>query len=557
MSKPSFPEFVVALFLARSKPPGTAIRDYIAKIRSHVKHGRRPDDRDGARYTDTLAFWKESHQRLQEELNEQKARVFVLERQLDEARSADPPTILPEVLKKRPAPDPAPVGCNKKRKTGNTEVAEAVNEGRRDVAGTALLPADPLDMSRPWTHADTFSTQVDGRLLDDLITGLCDAAYVLQKSLLQTPLDSSMTSSLVLNIVLRIRTRIISVQPLKEARGVAEASSSLSLLPPSSAPIIDDSVMFHPSSPLQPSDGSRDVVSPGMNTKHWRSLSNKRLLDGATGRTIFTILFSAMDQIGHIDDSDATKGQLIYAVVQLLKDTLDQICQLASVTPTNNQIKNGMLTRLRSSQGKQPTELQTLDLVPADDIMGICSFLVGALQSLQKGRPADEAIKEGFTFFLLGRVGKVLKAFVFGEDDELFNAVYAEGGNAKIVSLGDCGHKLATKKRQAPYLIWLLERSMVCWSLDTPSVNQGAARTATKVDPVMLTEKLKDQLQHTILKEVLGDDIQGFKDCLEERHDPRINIEPWQPIKQANVMEFFKAEVWRLLGWDCLISCME
>lgn len=538
--------------------------DYIAKIRSYIKDGHRPDGYDGARYVDTLAFWKESHQRLQEELNEHKARLFVLERQLDAAKSAGPSMVLPQMTEKRPAPDPAPIGCSKRRKRGNTEVAEVVHEGQHDIAGTAIPTADPLDMSRPWTHAETCPTLVDERLLDHPITGLSGAVYMLQKSLLRNPVDSSMTSSIVLSIVLMIRTRIVSVKLLKEARVVAAASSSTLPLLPSSAPIVDGSVMFPPSSPLQPGDGSKAVVSPNINTAStatepdgWSSPSNGRIPDGATGRIIFSVLFSAMDQIGHIEDGDATQGQLIYAVVQLLKDILDQICRLASVTTTGNQRQNGMLTRLRSSQGEQPTEPQSLDLLPADDTMRICSFLIGALRSLQKGRPADEAIKEGFTFFLLGRVGKVLKAFVFGEDDEIFNALYTHGEIATVVSSRDCGQRMATKKRQAPYLIWLLERSMVCWSVDTPSVNQGAARTATKVDPAMLTEKLKNQLQHTILNEVLGDDIQGFKDSLEERHDPGINIEPWQAIKQADVVEFFKAEVWRLIGWDCLISCME
>lgn len=541
--------------------------DYVAKVRSYIRTGLRPDYCDGARYVDTLAFWKKSHQRLQEELAEQRALIFVLERQLDAAKSADPLKALPEI-KKRPAPDPALIGCNKKRRRGNTEVAEALHEGERDIAGTVLPTADLLNTPRPWTHGETLSTLVDGRLLDDPIIGLPDAVYALQRSLFRNLADPSTTANIVMSIIMMIRTQTISAEPLKEVRTMAATfSSTLSRRPLSSACIIDGSVMFPPSSPrspLRPNDGSKDVISPSVNnappaTKSgdWSSPSKEKMLDGATGRTIFSILFSAMDQIGYLGDGDVTQCQLIYAVVELLKDLLDHICQLASGTSTGNQSQNRMLTRLRSSQGKQPSDAQTSDLVPADDIMRICTFVVGALQSFQKGRPADEAVREGFMFFLLGRVGKTLKAFVFGEEDEIYNAVFSQRGDGEVVSSGDCGQRLATRKREAPYLIWLLERSMVCWSVDTPSVNQGGVRTKTEVDSVMLTEKLKIQLQQTILKEVLGDNIQGFKDALEAPHDPKINIEPWQAVKEADVVEFFKAEVWRLIGWDCLRSRMK
>ncbi|KAL8908961.1 MAG: hypothetical protein Q9207_000537 [Kuettlingeria erythrocarpa] len=542
--------------------------NYVAKVRSFIRTGLRPDYCDGARYVDTLAFWKKSHQRLQEELAEQRALVFVLEGQLDAAKSAEPSSALPEVIKKRPAPDPAPIGCNKKRKRGDTEVAEPFCEGQRDIAGPVLPTPDLLDTPRPCAHGEAFPTLVDGRLLDDPIIGLPDAVYALQRSLFRNPDGPSTTAKIVMNIVVIIRTQTISAKPLKEVRNVTAASSStLSRHPRSSTRIIDGSVMFPPSSPrspLRPSHGSRDVISPSMNNdppatkpSDWNSPSKERMLDAATGRTIFSILFSAMDQIGYVGDGDVTQCQLIYAVVELLKDLLDHICQLASGAPTGNQSQNRMLTRLRSSQAKQPSDVQTSDLVPADDIMSICGFVVGALQSFRRGRPADEAVREGFTFFLLSRVGKTLKAFVFGEDDEIYNAVFSQWGNGEALLSEDRGQRLATRKREAPYLIWLLERSMVCWSVDTPSVKQGGARTVTKVDSVMLAEKRKIQLQQTILKEVLGDDIQGFQDALEVPHDPRINIEPWQAVREADVMELFKAEVWRLIGWDCLRSRME
>ncbi|KAL8800471.1 MAG: hypothetical protein Q9200_007231, partial [Gallowayella weberi] len=62
-------------------------------------------------------------------------------------------------------------------------------------------------------------------------------------------------------------------------------------------------------------------------------------------------------------------------------------------------------------------------VIPTDDstIQTLTTSLLHAISSLHPcTRPSDRAIEEGWMFFLLTRIGQVLKSFVFGEEDELW-----------------------------------------------------------------------------------------------------------------------------------------
>lgn len=101
---------------------------------------------------------------------------------------------------------------------------------------------------------------------------------------------------------------------------------------------------------------------------------------------------------------------------------------------------------------------------------------------------------------------------------------------------------------------------MACFSNDTEPASQSqvasqaAKNSLRRVRQGILSEKVKLQLQHTILKEVLGDNLQVFSKAFDELHDPGFDVEPWKAVRQADVVNLFKAEVWRLIGWDCVKS---
>lgn len=205
-------------------------------------------------------------------------------------------------------------------------------------------------------------------------------------------------------------------------------------------------------------------------------------------------------------------------------------------------------------------------LAADENVMGLCRLIICALQSLQKERKSDQAIEDGFMFFLLRRIGAVLKAFVFGEEDECWNNVCAQKDTAlRLLSKDDDSwrEKRMIKEVQAPYLIWLLDRSMAFFASNCDAgCNIRTSSPAIRSLPcrarhALLSEGVKLQLQNTILKEVMGQDLAEFKNTLNEPQDTRINIEPWSAITRADIVDHFKAEVWRLIGWDCLKGSIE
>lgn len=116
------------------------LTDHLANLRSYIRTGQRPElDSNGAQYIDTLDFWKDSYHRLQNQLSEQKARVYALERELDVFKNAKP-QIQSEQSKKKPPPVTA---RGKKRKRATVTVNHPENEEQEAIAGPANTVTDP------------------------------------------------------------------------------------------------------------------------------------------------------------------------------------------------------------------------------------------------------------------------------------------------------------------------------------------------------------------------------------------------------------------------------
>lgn len=156
--EPSFPRFIAALFLVKSKPPETSVQgksriirtsdqpiscgftDYLTKLRSYVRTGQHPDvDSNGARYIDTSQFWRDSHQRLEHEVKEQRARIYALERELDGYKEAKPQD-LSEKDAKRASPTTIANLRGKKRKR-LTKTASQPQIEKQEVIDIAATPS--------------------------------------------------------------------------------------------------------------------------------------------------------------------------------------------------------------------------------------------------------------------------------------------------------------------------------------------------------------------------------------------------------------------------------
>ncbi|KAI4255171.1 MAG: hypothetical protein L6R42_006871 [Xanthoria sp. 1 TBL-2021] len=528
--------------------------DHLANFRSYIRTGQRPElDSNGAQYIDTLDFWKDSYHRLQNQVSEQKARVYALERELDIFKNAKP-QIQSEQSKKKPPPVTA---RGKKRKRATVNVNHPEIEEQDVIAGPANTVTDPQN--------------TPGFDLRD--PQLPDAFYALQKSLSVPSTEPHVTASIIIFITSTIRSWACKTN---HTPSPDHDEAAASMQPNSTTPQADTTT-------TDPSKNGEDGFTP------------------ATVRIIFPVILVAIDKLSSNPAAHQYQQQCIYAIIKLLKDMLDQMCNLASSTsdPDPQTTKPTTKKPRRSARvsGRNPPapaaikhEQQTpAILIPSNDppdehqhLTNLSGFLTAAIQAVHSdsssGPPSNQTIQEGWMFFLLQRISEVLKTFVFGEDDEAW--LRNSGDDDPIMHSGALqndnsqkwkreeerrARKRKEKERQAPYLILLLEKSTACFQ--SAGINMDDSQTTTISAPPETTTPLPPPLPHphspllrsqplqsTILTLIFGPSSTTlFKSALPGPHVPnRFGIEDWAGISREDIVDKFKAEVWRLVGWESL-----
>ena len=302
----------------------------------------------------------------------------------------------------------------------------------------------------------------------------------------------------------------------------------------------------------------------------FEDVTEEALPDHILSRCMIPIMLDALDKIGGTSCGQDMQNQLTYNFLELMRETLDQICSLAAASGKHQyKPKEAALKKRRTQWRKRPSSPQPAP-TREKNIMRLSSFLVDTLKSLQRRRKIDSAIEESFLHFLLSRVGKVLKTFVFGVNNEHWNNLRDHNADVNSANARDTvggGHspkeELAILESQAPYLIWILERTMACVtrhgreSTTNPSASQIISSSKVDVRQGTLSERLKSKLQNTMLHALFGADVPGFNDLLEAPVNPNVRLDPWTPTTPTDIADKFKAEVWRVVGWDVLRGHLE
>jgi hypothetical protein len=206
--------------------------------------------------------------------------------------------------------------------------------------------------------------------------------------------------------------------------------------------------------------------------------------------------------------------------------------------------------------------------VPARSLAHLIISLLGLLD---KGNAIHQTIFDGFAFLLLERVGNRLYYATFGRH----RSTSIESSFALPPERLNTGEKLKsdTEARGIHFemkaLILILERTMglAAHHMNPPSNKTGKLPTpnrlgrtlSMKVLPAapkgLLSSIAKDRLQRTLVTCMYGDTIEDeFLDVL-TKSVPSMRIGTLQnvaKIDDADVEQWYKEEVWRLLGWDIM-----
>lgn len=222
-----------------------------------------------------------------------------------------------------------------------------------------------------------------------------------------------------------------------------------------------------------------------------------------------------------------------------------------------------------SKKSKATTSSTTpKESVPA---RSLAHFLMGLIGLLDKANSIHQKVFDGFVFILLECVGKRLYYCIFGRHrsaniaDDLLPQ--PESANEADMTKGDTealGIRLEVKA-----LVLILERAM---GLAPHHMNASNARTTKKAASSRIARTLslktlpaapkgrlssvaKDRLQRTLVACMYGNNSNDeFLDVL-TKPVPGMRIKTSQnvsKIRDENVQQWYKEEVWRLVGWDIM-----
>jgi hypothetical protein len=211
--------------------------------------------------------------------------------------------------------------------------------------------------------------------------------------------------------------------------------------------------------------------------------------------------------------------------------------------------------------------------VPKESIpaRSLAHFLIGLLGLLEKTNIIHQKVFDGFAFLLLEQVGKRLYYCTFGRhrssniEDEL--TPLPESSNPDDRSKQDCealGTRLELKA-----LILILERAMglaphhmnpaTSKATKSPDSNRLRRTLSMKTLPAApkgrLSPLAKDRLQRTLVACMYGNKQDDeFLDVL-TKPVPAMrvgNLSNVAKIDDNDVEQWYKEEVWRLVGWDIM-----
>lgn len=256
---------------------------------------------------------------------------------------------------------------------------------------------------------------------------------------------------------------------------------------------------------------------------------------------IFRWLLNSGDILDRTPAGKALQSKVVYSFIKVFQDLLERICDLAASHYTQNTSKDGQnISKLRATKPKTAIASAKDDKTTPK----LCRLLTTMAASLDPSNPMHQNIIDGLLFFLLKRVGLLLSVFIFS-DDTIATPTASPIQSQNKTTTTHLSQGSSIQESQAPHLISLLSHLM-------PLIAHPS--------PLLLAEKAKLKLQHTLLNAVFGAQTGEFVHALREPCSPLDNLDADADVhvlairEDGNVGDWFKHEVWKCVGWDVLAN---
>ncbi|KAJ4987661.1 hypothetical protein SVAN01_06828 [Stagonosporopsis vannaccii] len=504
---PSSIHVALAIALIRTIPPGTSARDYIANLRDQVRAGSSPSEHQNhGDYLDLVAYWKEQCRRLQDECDHLRNENSRLERSNHSLAHSTACT-----------PDMSPVNALQpsKRKARAVSPARCVKRMKID---------QPVERSAAETQEEI---DEDMEFLDGL--GQAKEGMNLTESLFNTHKLCRITEpdvDILCCTLVRTSTalgkviRLVAHKHKQLSRQDRQASTAASL------------------------DQDR---------------SNFALAMTICARGFMSVLVG-LTRLNDSSNDSRFSNLVVCALADMFKTVLIAIESVARETAQQ------ALTKIDEYRRSKDVTKGIKESVPA---RALAHLLIGLLGFLEKTNPMHQQIFDGFVYLLLERVGQRLFYCTFGrhrastiEGDLEPVLLPFSAEDVQKVELEALGIHLEVKA-----LILVLERAMGLApnhmnphssNISRNQRNQGrtlSLRTLPAASKARLSPVAKERLQRTLITCMYGDKAEDeFLDVL-TKPLPSMRLGSLQnvaTIEDKDVKEWYKKEVWRLVGWDVL-----
>ncbi|KAF2209199.1 hypothetical protein CERZMDRAFT_87171 [Cercospora zeae-maydis SCOH1-5] len=539
---PSKQAIAFAMTVVRYKPPELSIHEYIKLLRQHIAKGRRENALSSVySHLDRSAFWRSEAERGRAALRSAENEAVDLRREI---------AALKGKLDNRPS---SPV---KKRKKIDQDVI--------------LVPRSPKKAKRAASPLRSAQMVVDLSTEEDF-----SQAGNIGQSVLMWTAHSSLTSAG--NELLRTVFHILeALKPGRrtETDGLAyHIERACSAIPPIIQEELDRLI--------------KDCDPGGDQLKHTLTIATRAAAAIFAG---YTRLGRAQTQAEGI----SVLGKVTYAMVVMFKTLLHHLTTLsdravakredaendASVSVSNARPSTARpasahakatlsrpATARPSSPKKSTAKAPLRPKNPKDEkikehplLAPYATFLGKLIQMIDPKTGANHAIFEGFSYCVLDHLGKRLYTIVFGKP----RAPNLQTEIEQSIDMPDEQQPLSHEQKQvrleAPYLLHLLNRVMIAApafygnvhgikhsSGKTKSVNKAPAKNNLAVSA-------RECLQRTLVNCMFGTEgvvDDPFKEYL-RMPGPGEGTLTLPKIKEVDVPEHFKEEIWRVLGWDIL-----
>lgn len=263
--------------------------------------------------------------------------------------------------------------------------------------------------------------------------------------------------------------------------------------------------------------------------------------------------------------SDARLPNLVVCeLAETFKSVLQAIESSAQHTASTSSSSSSVSDKKKS---KQPVPI-VKESAPG---RSLAHFLVGILGLLDKSNVIHQKIFDAFAFLLLERVGKRLYYCTFGKtpgisiEDDISRALELPAPAVEIVS----DTEALAVRLELKALVLILDRAMgLAPHHMNPASNKATRQpTSTRIGRTLsmktlpaapkgrLSSLAKDRLQRTLINCMFGDNTDDeFLDILTKpMPSMRVsNLASVSKVDDKDVEQWFKEEVWRLVGWDIM-----